>query len=139
MELVRGTPSLPIFIEKGAVVILIWEDVKSSANTYSPELLGKYKALFAKCGWHPITLINATFQLELAHHLDDEISKQLGYAHSASVAEISDIRDVFLRKMGFLPYKSLYDFELFEWQPRSVFSLTNHPGRPARRVALPDE
>jgi len=114
LRTIREFPAYNLFAsgEASNIVELIWNDFKlTSSNSELVNEFNHIKHLFRINGHSPIVLLDATAQLELTHHLDDALSKEIAYRHSANATNITNIRDVFLRKMGFLPYESLYDFE----------------------------
>jgi hypothetical protein len=60
------------------IVELPWEAVKTGPT----HILSRLKPLFESTGYYPLLLLDATAQIELTHHLDDELSKEIAYRHS---------------------------------------------------------
>lgn len=71
-KLIRSIETYPLYVERGDIVELEWKPLKEKGDS-NLELL---KPAFEATGYRPIMLINATAQVALTHHLDDEISKQ---------------------------------------------------------------
>ncbi|MCJ8337558.1 MAG: hypothetical protein MJK10_03720 [Pseudomonadales bacterium] len=75
MRLIRSIEAYSNYIDAGDIVELTREEAGAAAAPAlktDPKLGSVFKATFGK----PIMLINATAQIALTHHLDDEISKQ---------------------------------------------------------------
>jgi hypothetical protein len=73
MRLIRSIETYPNYLESGDIVELEWKSLKDKSNADFALLKDAFKAN----GYRPIMLISATAQLALAHHLDDEISKEV--------------------------------------------------------------
>jgi hypothetical protein len=86
VRVIRMMPVYNKLIESQDIVVLEWEAVKSIKSEAIPNLV-QLKHLFQASGYQPIMLLNATAQLELTHHLDDELSKEIAYRHSKSTAQ----------------------------------------------------
>lgn len=82
MHAVRNIPAYALFQEAKAIVELRWPAFKQEQTAF----VGSFKPLFQATGWNPITLLNATAQAELFHHLDNELSQQMALASSTMVA-----------------------------------------------------
>jgi hypothetical protein len=74
----RGMPIYHLLVEHSDIIELCWDEGRTS----------NLRSLFRALQYNPITLLNATAQLELTHHLDDEPSKTLAYALDKLVAEV---------------------------------------------------
>ena len=68
LRLIRSIEAYPLYVESGDIVELTKSDVETD-----PDLGSVFKASHG----NPIMLINATAQVALTHHLDDEVSKQV--------------------------------------------------------------
>lgn len=82
LRLIRSIENYPLHIEQGYIVELEWDRIKSGPA----QDLRRWKPLFQATGYYPLLLISATFQLELAHHLDDAISKKMAVTANVSAA-----------------------------------------------------
>lgn len=69
-RLIRSIEAYPNYIEKGDIVELNWQVAKQITSA-------DFAPVFESISYNPIMLINATAQVALTHHLDDEISKQV--------------------------------------------------------------
>jgi len=72
LRVIRAIPAYAIYVNHADIVELDWSRIKAEAN----QILIYLKPLFEAAGHHPLTLLNATAQLALIHHLDDELSQQ---------------------------------------------------------------
>jgi hypothetical protein len=74
LRLIRSIEAYPFYVESGDIVELTKADAELALadGEADPNLGSAFKATFGK----PIMLINATAQVALTHHLDDEVSKQ---------------------------------------------------------------
>lgn len=81
-RLIRSIEAYQNYIDRGDIVELDW---KSFKNQSDPNF-GSVKLLFEATQYKPIMLINATMQLALSHHLDDEISKSMSVAVNTQAA-----------------------------------------------------
>ncbi len=75
-KLIRSIQAYPLYVERGDIVELT--KGKTDSNLESV-----FKATYGK----PVMLINATAQVALTHHLDDEISKQVSVSVNAGAAK----------------------------------------------------
>jgi len=75
-RLIRSIEAYPRYVERGDIVEL-------QRSEASADFAPAFKATFGK----PIMLINATAQVALTHHLDDEISKQVSVSVNAKSAQ----------------------------------------------------
>jgi len=85
LHLLRSIESYHIYVEKGDIVELDWEHVRARKSELTSNW-GCYQSLFRCSGYQPLTFLNATAQLALSHHLDDEISQQISVAANTTVA-----------------------------------------------------
>lgn len=79
--LIRSIEAYPNYVQRGDIVELKWAEVKES------EVMENFHYLFKHTGYRPIMLINATAQVALTHHLDDEISKQISVSVNEGTAK----------------------------------------------------
>jgi hypothetical protein len=96
LRLLRTIETYKIYIQQGDIVELVWSQVNSrtpNQRSYvvteedkSTSLSQLFKPLFQAINYNPLTLLNATAQLALSHHLDDEINKQLSVAVNTAMA-----------------------------------------------------
>jgi hypothetical protein len=71
-RLIRSIETYDDYIERGDIVELQWKDYKNQTDTYFVSVI----ELLKSNNYNPVMLINATAQVALTHHLDDEISKK---------------------------------------------------------------
>jgi len=81
-KLIRGIETYTNYVELSDIVELEWSHVKDSGNSKMESL----KSLFKHNSYNPIMLINATAQVALTHHLDDEISKSISVSVNSNTA-----------------------------------------------------
>ena len=93
LQLLRAIEAYQLYIDHGDIVELSWPFSRREPHQHTTGLesqsvleIKRLEPLFAKNGYHPLTLLNATAQLALSHHLDDEISQQISVAANTSVA-----------------------------------------------------
>jgi hypothetical protein len=79
-RLLRSIEAYALYVEAGDIVELAYQ--KGEDNSRKQIMLSLWKSN----GYNPITLLNATAQLALVQHLDDELSKQMAYTVNAKVA-----------------------------------------------------
>jgi hypothetical protein len=77
--LIRSIRAYPIYVQTGDIVELIWAEVKEITD-------GNLPSVMKSNAYRPIMLINATAQIALTHHLDDEISKEVSVAVNTKAA-----------------------------------------------------
>lgn len=63
----------PTYVERKDIIELTWDDVKENGKNTD----AKFASVFKSMNYNPIMLINATAQIALTHHLDDELSKEV--------------------------------------------------------------
>src|SRR5713101_4991946 len=71
LRVLRTAPLYEDYLRLGNIVELTWNDGKATKDVLPPNR-GQWQTLFQATGFHPLVLLNATAQSELAHHLDDE-------------------------------------------------------------------
>jgi hypothetical protein len=81
-RMLRNIPLYNDLLKHHHVCEVPWEVVKSGPTQ---DLL-RLKPLFARTGYYDLILLDATAQLELTHHLNDELSKEIAYRHSHQTA-----------------------------------------------------
>lgn len=79
-RLIRGIEAYQNYVERGDIVELEYYTL-ADAN------IALVKDLFKAVSYKPIMLINATAQVALTHHLDDEISKNISVAVNSNAAK----------------------------------------------------
>lgn len=85
---IKNVESFPLYVERGDIILLTRQMLTTKnvdSNTFK-----QLQQLLALNNYHPVYLINAAFQLELAHHLDDPVSKAVAYSHSQQGATPTD-------------------------------------------------
>jgi hypothetical protein len=80
-RLIRSIEAYQLYLNNGDIVELTWQDAKATGSEFEP--------VFESIGYKPLMLINATMQLALSHHLDDEISKTISVAVNSQAAKQS--------------------------------------------------
>ena len=81
-RLMRSIPAYAVYVRHGDIAELSWRDISEEAN---PNLIC-LRTLFQAVGFQRLTLLNATAQLALSHHLDDVVSQQMSVAANTQVA-----------------------------------------------------
>lgn len=76
---VHTMPNKSKHIEQKDLLVLHWKDVKANKDVLTPILSQCFLATEHK----PITFLTPTAQLELSHHLDDELNQEIAYRHSS--------------------------------------------------------
>lgn len=82
LRLLRSIEAYQDYLERGDIVELTWQGVLTEGNQNRVS----FQPLFQAAGWNPVTLLNATAQIAMSHHLDDELSKQMSVATNVTVA-----------------------------------------------------
>lgn len=81
MRLLQSMEAYGVYIEQGDIRILTWEEVKSlTTNSGLVSAIKDLQPIFAAAGYRPLTLLNATAQAALSHHLDDLTSQAMSVA-----------------------------------------------------------
>lgn len=80
MRLIRGIEAYGKYVEAGDIVEATWDETKDSSDA-------KIASLIKSNSYKSIMLINATAQVALTHHLDDEMSKNASVNVNRHVAE----------------------------------------------------
>ena len=75
-RLIRAMEAFDKYVERRDIVELDWKSMKDKTDGPNASL----KSAFVAAGYQPLMLINATAQVALLHHLDDEVSKQASVA-----------------------------------------------------------
>ena len=83
LRLLRSIETYNDYVAQEAIVELPYKQAKTYQHQNG---VSDFTPLFQAAGYRPLTLLNATAQVELSHHLDDELSKQLAVAASTMVA-----------------------------------------------------
>lgn len=79
-RLIRGIETYQSYLDREDIVELTWQVAKQITGA-------GFAPVFESIGYRPLMLINATAQIALTHHLDDEISKTVSVAINAKTAE----------------------------------------------------
>ena len=108
-RVIRDIPNFNILIDQKDIIDLTWNDFKASNSVVNQILV----CCFKKTSYRPLLLLNPIAQMELTHHLDDELHQETAYRHSQQGATIN-LAEVFLRQHGFLTYKTLYELPLIQ-------------------------
>lgn len=85
LRVMRHIEAYALYVGQNDIREITWKDITANEDVGTPEWLS-FKPLFQASGWNPITLLNATAQVALSHHLDDELSKQMSVAANTTVA-----------------------------------------------------
>lgn len=88
VRVLRSIETYGLYREQGAIVEIKWGlgGAVSASDGVGIPFRDSYRYLFQAAGWNLITLLNATAQAALSHHLDDELSKQMSVAINTTVA-----------------------------------------------------
>ena len=73
VRLLRSMEAYQLYLDQHDIVEIRWDRIKTEAK----QILLYWHPLFQAAGWHALILLNATAQVAMSHHLDDELSKQL--------------------------------------------------------------
>ncbi len=76
--LIRSIETYENYVERGDIIELTWEAAKSTGLNFKP--------VFESISYKPLMLINATAQVALTHHLDDEVSKSVSVSVNEGIA-----------------------------------------------------
>lgn len=79
LKALRSIEAYPLYLEQGDIV----ERAYPQGKSLNPIWIQLYKST----GYQPLTLLNATAQVALSHHLDDAISQQISVAANTMVAK----------------------------------------------------
>lgn len=82
----RHIPAYPEYLARSDIVSLEWDAIKASIDVGKPEWLS-WKSVFRALNWNPLTLLNATAQAALSHHLDDLASQAMSVAINRQAAK----------------------------------------------------
>ena len=72
------------YVAQRDIVELAWKRVKSGPI----HDLDRLRPLFQATGYYPLILLNATAQLALSHHFDDELSQQVSVTVNTQAARM---------------------------------------------------
>jgi len=100
---IRSIDSYDKLVEGRHVLVLAWEKVKEGPADFC----GRLQPLFKATGYYDLMLLDATAQLELTHHLDDELSKEIAYRHSKMTAQASPVDTLALAEQAVESWKRL--------------------------------
>jgi hypothetical protein len=93
LQALRNIEAYQLYVEQGNIVELRYSQENSLAENFSQSnsqgdsRAEKWSPLFKSIAYNPLTLMDATAQIALSHHLDDEISKQMSVAANTMVAK----------------------------------------------------
>jgi len=90
-RLIRSLEAYQSYIDKGDIVELPWKEAKITGSDFEP--------VYASISYKPLMLINATMQVALSHHLDDEISKTISVAVNTAAAKNEQADKKFIARM----------------------------------------
>lgn len=82
VRLLRSMEAYALYSEQGDVVELHWTRIKAEGA----QILRTLQPLFQAAGYQSLVLLNATAQVALSNHLDDELSKQMSVAANTTIA-----------------------------------------------------
>ena len=87
----KTIPAYDLYIQKCDIVELHWISKRQQGKADSALVLqiNKLEPQFHSAGYKPLYLLNATAQLALGQHLDDELSKQMSVAVNTQAARQS--------------------------------------------------
>jgi hypothetical protein len=91
-RVIRDIPNYDILLDQKDIIYLSWKECKANNDAVTRIL----RYCFEAGGHRPLLLLTATAQLELAHHLDDELNREIAYRHSqaGAQAEASSLQGV---------------------------------------------
>lgn len=81
LRLLRSIPAYHLYLSQGDIVELRWSHIKATQN----QDLVLWQPVFEEAAYHPITLLNATAQGAMSHHLDDEVNQHISVAANTKV------------------------------------------------------
>ena len=83
----KTIPAYGLYIQHGDLIELHWVPKRQQAKAESALVLqiNQLEPQFQAAGYKPLYLLNATAQLALSHHLDDELSKQVSVAANTAM------------------------------------------------------
>lgn len=87
LQAIRLIPAYDTFAANHHIVLVTWQEVKTTnLPDKSVSAFNELQKLFALTGYQPLTLLDHSAQIELMHHLEDEVSKEMAYRHSHHTA-----------------------------------------------------
>jgi hypothetical protein len=85
MRRIKSIESYALFVEREDIVFLTTQYLTSNLEGLNE--INHLAAVLAANHHRPVVLINAAFQVELAHHLDTPQDRAIAYLHSKTTAE----------------------------------------------------
>jgi hypothetical protein len=82
LRVIRSIPNYNILIDQKDIIVLEWKSIKSSNDVRTQKLGFALKAYFVANSYKRITFLNRTAQMELTHHLEDQLNQEIAYRHS---------------------------------------------------------
>lgn len=82
-RLIRSIETYQNYVDRSDIIDLEYKPLKALTDA----LFAPVKEIFKASNYNPIMLINATAQIALTHHLDDEVSKSISVAANESTAK----------------------------------------------------
>ena len=83
LRLLRSIETYATYVQNKDIVEITY---KRTDSDQSQNGISEFLSLFQATGYRPLTLLNATAQLAMSHHLDDELSKQMSVTTNTIVA-----------------------------------------------------
>lgn len=93
LQAIRAIPAYELYIASADIAEISWNAIKER-NDVLNEVFIYFKILFHAAGYRPLTLLNATAQVALTHHLDDALSQQMSVAANTAIARQMTKRSV---------------------------------------------
>lgn len=95
-RVIRYIPNYDMLIGKKDIICIEYSALMNNKSEHKQKLLKLLEPLFKRTGYHALLLLNPTAQMELTHHLDDELNKEIAYRHSktGAEAEVSPLQGV---------------------------------------------
>jgi hypothetical protein len=87
LRVIRSIPNYNILIDQKDIIVLEWKSIKSNNDIRTQKLRFALKPYFIANSYKRITFLNRTAQMELAHHLEDQLNQEIAYRHSRQGAE----------------------------------------------------
>jgi hypothetical protein len=137
---IRTIESYQRFVGANHIVTIAWKTIKEGPIPYRDRL----QPLFKATGYYDIMLLDATAQIELTHHLDDELSKEISYRHSREGArqlsqKTSDLlpSEIALRDAkAFQEFGAMWKIPDYIVQQETVKYIDTHHGINLRTLLL---
>ena len=93
----KSIESFQLFLEQEYVFVLTGNLLKANPAFFND--INHIKSILAANNHHPVYLVSAAFQLELAHHFDDALSKETAYRHSTQAAQATTLTPADIMQM----------------------------------------